>query len=278
MTIKINFEAIRIRPSSVDGFYNCGYQWGKTFLEGARTIPNSRAAIGTSVHKGAEVFWTEAMRTGKKDANLSMLTDAAVDAWKEETADGVTFDDGETANTAIAEIIKGTEVFVADISEFTPIPSVVEHFVKVDVAHPLVSEVGGTLDYYCRSQKTLADLKTSKRKATVANYKTQQSIYKFLAEANNMPVEHNLIQNIVMKTQPEGAIMSLETDVGQARYLVNHMLDVLDLLAQDKVRPELLLPGNPKYYLCSPKYCAQYATCPFVNGTAPAPAKKVVKL
>lgn len=278
MTIKINFEGIRIRPSAIDGFFNCGYQWGKTFLEGARTIPGARAAIGTSVHKGAEVFWTEAMQSGKKDANLSMLTDAAVQAWKEETHDGVQFDDGENENTAIATIIQGTEVFVADITEFTPIPSAVEHFVKIDVSHPLVSEVGGTIDYYCRSQKTLADLKTSKRAPIVANYKTQQSVYKFLAEANGMPVEHNLIQSVVFKKNPEGAILSLEPDVGQARFLVNHMLDVLDVLAQDKVRPELLLTGNPKYYLCSPKYCAQYKTCPFVNGTAPVAAKKAVKL
>lgn len=278
MTIKINFEGIRIRPSAVDGFYNCAYQWGKTFLEGARTIPNARAAIGTSIHKGAEVFWSDAMQSGKKDANLSKLTDAAVEAWKEETNDGVSFDDGENANTAISEIIRGTETFVADITEFTPIPSVVEHFVKVDVTHPLVQEVGGTIDYYCKSQKTLADLKTSKRKATVSNYVTQQSIYKFLAEANDMPVEHNLIQNVVLKKDPEGAILALEPDVAQAKFLVNHMLDVLDVLAQDKIRPEILLPGNPKYYLCSAKYCAQYKTCPFVKGNAPAASAKAVKL
>ena len=278
MTIKILQSDIRIRPSAVDGFFNCSYQWAKTFLEGARTIPNSRAAIGTSIHKGAEVFWQDAMATGQKDFNLSKLTDAVVEAWKEETHDGVQFDDGENDNTAIAEIIKGTETFVADISEFTPIPTYVEHYVEVEIQHPLVNALGGTIDYYCKSQKTMADLKTSKRKPTPSNYTTQQSIYKYLAEANGLPVEHNLIQAVVLKAAPEGAILALEPKVDQARFMVNHMLDVLDVLAQDKVRPELLLPGNPKYYLCSPKYCAQYKTCPFVNGTAPAASAKAVKL
>lgn len=276
MTIKINFEGIRIRPSAIDSFYNCPYQWGKTFLEGCRSIPGARAAIGTSIHAGAEVFWSEAMRTDKKDTNLTMLTDAAIEAFKKETEDGVQYDDGENSNTAIVEIVRGTETFVSDIAEFTPIPSAVEHFVKVDITHPLVSEIGGTIDYYSHKHRTLADLKTSKRKPTVSNYVTQQSTYKYLAEANGMPVEHNLIQAVVLKASPEGSVLSLEPDVAQAKFLINHMLDTLEVLVTDKIRPELLLRGNPKYYLCSEKYCAQYKTCPFVRGEAPV--AKAIKL
>lgn len=280
MTIKLLLEDIRIRPSSIDNFCNCSYQWGKTFLEGLSSIPNARAAIGTSIHKGAEVFWQDAMRTGKKDTNFELLADAAVEAWKEETHDGVKFDDGEDHNTAIKEIVRGTEAFVTDIAEFTPIPNVVEHFLKIDLSHPLVKELGGTIDYYCRDQQALADVKTSKRKPTVSNYTTQQSVYKMLAEANDMPVKHNLIQSIVLgKTSADGSVVALTPNMDQAKYLVNNMLDTLEVVSKDIMPIHYLLRGNPKYYLCSEKYCAHYATCPFVKGedirTEP---KKVVKL
>ena len=66
MTIKINNTELRIRPSAVDGFFQCSYQWGKTFLEGVNTIPNARAAIGTSIHAGIEQAWNDSIKAGAK--------------------------------------------------------------------------------------------------------------------------------------------------------------------------------------------------------------------
>lgn len=265
MSIIINNEDIRIRPSAVDGFYACAYQWGKTFLEGKRTIPGARASIGTSIHAGVETLWQEAIETGKKDANLSKLTDSAMEAWKEDTHDGVNFDAGEDAGTAAVEIVKGIEAFVDDIVPFTKIPKAVEEFYKVDIEHPLVSELGGTVDYI--TNDTIADVKTSKRKLSPPSYTTQQSIYKYLAQANGVDVKHNLIQGVVLKKSgPEGMILTMDTDVPLAKSLINGMLDTLDIIVKDVAPIETILRGNPKYYLCSPKYCGEYDTCPFVNG------------
>jgi len=265
MTIKINCEELRIRPSAVDNFYSCAYQWGKTFLEGKCTIPSARAAIGTSIHAGVERLWTEAIETGKKDTNLSAAADAAMEAWKEETNDGVNFDMGEDHNTAAVEIVRGTEAFIEDVVPFTKIPVAVEEFFKVDIDHVLVKEMGGTVDYI--TSDTIADVKTSKRKPMVKNYNTQQSIYKYLAQANGVNVEHNLIQGVVLKkASAEGMVLVMPTDVPLAKRLVNGMLDTLDIIAKDIAPIETILRGNPKYYLCSPKYCGEYETCPFVNG------------
>lgn len=270
MTININNEQIRIRPSAVDGFFQCAYQWGKTFLEGVTTIPNSRAAIGTAVHAGAEQMWLESQKKGDKVVNLSLMTDAAMDSWKEETQNGtdVSFDEGENNGTAAVEIVKGVEAFADDIVPYTKIPSGVEEFYKVDLDHPIVTEIGGTVDYINAS--SIADIKTSKRKPSMPNYSTQQSIYKFLANANGLDVKHNLIQSIVFKRNgdAEGAIYSMDEHISveQAKKSVNTMLDVLDVVHQDIIPIETLLRGNPKYYLCSPKYCALYNDCPFVQG------------
>lgn len=271
MTIKINNEHIRIRPSAVDTFYGCSYQWGKSFLEGSSSIPNSRAAIGTAIHAGIEATWQEAMAKGKADHNLSMMVDAAMESWKEETHDGVSFGDDETSGTCAREIVGGIECWTEDIAPFVPVPQAVETFVKIDIDNPIVTELGGTIDYL--GHGTIDDVKTSKRKVTGGSYDTQQGIYKYLAEANGHIIKHSRLQNVVLTKQPNGQIITIEPDVEKAKGLVNGILDVMTIVAKDIVPIELLLRGNPKYMFCSEKFCAHYETCPWVRGTVPEPRK-----
>lgn len=263
--IVINNTEITIRPSSVDSFLQCPYQWAKTFLEGIPSIPGNRAAIGTGIHRGAEVLWSDAIKTGKKDCNITMITDAAVESYEEEFKKGVQLDDDETMSGSIDEVAAGCRAFVDDIAMYVPIPVAVESRFTIDITnHPLVKAVSGTVDYL--GTDNISDLKTSKRKPTPANYTTQQSIYKMLAEANGHDVQYNTIQGIVLKKAPEGLVMPIETDVTQAKALINVMLDTLEVAAQDIVPLEVLFRGNPKYFLCSNKYCSLYSTCPFVKG------------
>lgn len=277
MTIKINNTDIRLRPSAIDGFFGCAYQWGLTFLEGRQSRSNSRAAIGTAIHSAAEVCWTEAIKTNKKEANLSAMTDAAVESFKVEQAKDMKYGDGETEGTCVAEIVKGTEAFIEDILPFSQIPVAVEQFFEVKIDHPLVSGLGGTVDYI--TNNTIADLKTSGRKPTVSNYTTQQSIYKYLATENGIDVKHNLIQSIVLKKVPEGSIIGMDSNVPQAKALVNSILDTLTLVMKDVAPIETILRGNPKYMFCSAKWCEFYNECPFSQGKIEIePEAKMLKL
>lgn len=263
--IQINKSDLIIRPSSVDNFFQCSYQWAKVFLEGVNAIPGNRAAIGTGIHRGAEVMWTDAIKSGKKDMNLTMMTDAAVESYEEEFKKGVQLDEGETKSSAIAEVVAGTQAFVSDIAMYVPIPKAVEIRATIPISnHVLVKAVSGTIDYL--GHDNISDIKTGKRKATPANYTTQQSIYKLLALEEGHNVKYNTIQNVVLKTKPEGQVLPIETNIVQAKQLVNTMLDTLTFAMQDTVPLEVIFRGNPKYYLCSNKYCSLYSTCPFVKG------------
>lgn len=255
--IKINNSGIMLRPSAVDNFFSCSFQWGKVFLEGVNSIPSSRSSIGTSIHAGVEAMWNEAIAKGEKNPNLSMMADAAVQSWQEQSSDGMRYDDGEDSNSCVVEIVKGTEAFVEDIVPFTQIPDAVEKFYQVDLDHPIVAAVGGTVDYIRKD--TISDVKTSKRKITASKHTTQQSIYKFLANANGEKVEHNTIQGVILKKGgAEGSILSLEANEPEAKARINIILDTLDLIAKDVAPIETILRPNPGHYLCSPKYCALY--------------------
>lgn len=263
----INWDGskVRARPSSIDTFFNCPYQWAKVFLEGVKTIPGARAAIGTAIHKGVEEMWLEAQITQSKEAvNLTMMCDAAIEEFQSLDNEGINYDQGEDYATAESEIIHGTRAFVEDIVPFADIPVGVEEFFTIDLEHPVIEELGGTIDY--RSTSTIADVKTSKRKPVPASYTTQQTIYKILAEENGHPVQENVIQAVALTKNPVGYIMALEPKIDRTKFLFNSMLDALEAFSEG-VDPKLLFRGNPKYYLCSAKYCSLYCGgCPYVNG------------
>ena len=263
--IKINNENLRIRPSAVEGFYSCAYSWGKTFLEGtARPASNSRASIGTAIHAGVEAMWNDAITKGQADPNIGMMGDAAMEAWKEEMKNGMNYGKGEDENTCAVEIIKGTSAFVDDIVPFTPVPTAVEEFYTIPIKHVFVEELGGTIDYI--SDDTIADVKTSKRKSGPEGHRVQQSIYRMLANENGRDIKHNLIQQVVMNKNPVGNILQLEPDIDQAKYLVNGILDTLDLVAKDVAPIETILRPNPKHIFCSQKFCPHYNSCPAIKG------------
>ncbi len=257
-------DKITIRPSSVDTFFSCPYQWASVFIGGEHTIPGARAAIGTAVHEAAEVLWTEAILTKQKDANITKLNDAAIIRFQEQDKEGIQYDKGEDLNTAEAEVLRGVETLVSDIVPFADIPLYTEQRFTIDIDHPVVERVSGTVDYI--SHDTLADLKTSRKKPVPQSHVTQQSIYKMLAEAEGHKVQYSTVQGIAFTKVATGYILPLEPNIPRAKHLINTILDVLDVFYEGKVDPKILFRGNPKYFLCSDKYCTKHSTCPFVQG------------
>ena len=254
-----------IRPSSVDTFLQCPQQWKRVFIDGESSIPGARAALGTAVHRAAETMWTESIAANEKITNIGAMTDAAMEAFREEEQKGLVYDEGDNKKSIESLIKEGTNVYVDDIAAYVPIPEAVEKRYTVEIHnHPMVEAVSGTVDY--DGALDLADLKTTKRKATPANYEIQQSIYRYLREANGNPAMGSQIHNITFKKESEGIIMPAVIDIDLAKASVNALLDTLSTYAEGTVNPDILFRGNPKYYLCDAKYCAFYNSCKFRKG------------
>ncbi len=275
MPITINVEELKIRPSSIEGFYSCAYQWGRTFLGGERGMANARASIGTAIHAGAEAGWNESIKAKKKVMNRTMMKDAAIEAWQEAIHDGVSMGK-DTEATAVMDIMKGTDAFVEDIVPFSAIPDAVELYFEVPIDNAFVKSIGGTVDYIVGS--TIADLKTSKRKTGAEGHVIQQSAYKYLANANGYNIDTNLIQQVVLKQNPEGAILHLDANIDRFKWMVNGMLSALDLVAQDIAPIETILRPNPKHIFCSEAFCAFWKTCPAIQGEMPEQTKVITKV
>jgi CRISPR/Cas system-associated exonuclease Cas4 (RecB family) len=257
-------DKIILRPSSIDTFLQCPQQWYRVFILGETSIPNSRAAIGTAIHAGVEQMWLDSMQAKTKVISMGSMADAAVEAFEEEEQKDLQFDANEDRNTCHKEILVGLDTYVEDITPYVPVPTGVEQRFTVNITdHPIVEGISGQLDYVDEEVGVISDLKTGKRKHNVANSSTQQSIYNYLAEENGVKVNVSTIQNVVLKAKPEGHIMDAQINKDKAKNIVNTLLDVLEVYNEDKVDPDMLFRGNPKYYLCSPKYCKFFEECKF---------------
>jgi len=269
MSIQINNTGICIRPSSVDGFQQCAYQWAKVFLEGHRSIPNNRAAIGTAIHRGIEVMWNDAILAKRKDVSNEMMVDASIEEFDEiHNAEELRYDNGESQNTAHQEIIGGIDAYIEDCLPFLDIPQAVETRFDIEISgHPVVAGVGGTVDYL--ADGIIDDVKTSKRKPVVSGYVTQQSLYKHLAIENGHNIKMNRIQGVVLTKQPKGMILEMEADIEGAKIAVNTILDTIEYATKDLMPIDLLFRCNTKYWLCSPKYCNFHGSCPATKRHTP---------
>jgi len=258
-------DKIVLRPSSLDEFAQCPQKWLRTFINGESSYVNSRAAIGTAIHAGVENMWNDCIQVKQKIKSPSAMADAAMEAWKEEEQKGMRYDSGETEGSCAKEIITGMDTYIEDIVPWVDIPTHVEVRYTVNLEHDLVEGISGLMDYVDTDKGIIADVKTGKRKHNVTNSSTQQSIYKYLVEANGVKVNWSNIQNVVLKKKPEGHVMDCHIDIPKAKSLVNTLLDTLDVYLTDTVDPNILFRGNSKYWLCSPKYCAYYSSCKFVG-------------
>lgn len=269
MKLEINCSDIVVRPSSLDSFVSCPRQWALTFLAGNESMTAFRAAIGTAIHKGAEVAWNHAIDKGMKDG---ITLDDIIQASKDEydnlhLADKISYGAGETKIIAEKDIIAGCKAFFEDIYFQVSIPEKVEAKLEVEVENPLISKVAGTLDYL--SNSTVADLKTSKRKVSPSRYKLQQSVYKWLALQNDYDIKYSEIHCIVLNKNPYGDIYDCEIDVPVAVAIIKKLLETVEIAYKDIVPLDILFRANPKHYLCSEDYCAFYYDCPFTSSNSP---------
>jgi len=266
-----------LRPSSIGSYINCQWQWYNVFILGKHTIPSARATLGTAVHKSAEVVWEDAIKTGKKDLNISQATDAAIEEYHEcLKKDEPQFDVGDTKESLEKLVIEGTKSWIEDIAPSVDIPVAVEKRYTIEINNPIFERISGSLDYV--GEKSIHDIKTTKRKPTLSNYSLQQGTYALLREGNGETVDEVKIQAVVFNKKDTKALIldmvedntnpfiGLDAIKNQSRFIVNNILEKTKVYSKDIVKPELLFTGNPKSNLCSNKYCSLYNECPFVKG------------
>jgi hypothetical protein len=234
-----------------------------------RHIPRSiGAAIGTAVHKAAQVLLGEKAASGVLPP--ASVGDAALDELHVQLGQGdIAYDASFTLNRneATRQTVGMTQIYRSVVAPKVE-PILVEERLEAEVAPGLV--LSGHADVVAREPGAVRDLKTGvRRPRSVA---PQLGAYSLLSRSHGLDITRALIDFIqrVRPARPQPDPLSSSLEVAQAETAATNILrhiegDLATFRHGDPVRR--ILPGdpwafqaNPASVLCSPKYCSAFGT------------------
>ena len=250
--------------SQLDTYTRCGEVYRRRYIEGEIIPPGLPARIGSGVHKGAEVNFKAKMQTGR-DEPLSVVQDAAADSYVKELGKGVFFAPDEVPGAKLAMAAgKDTVVSLAKLfhTELAPQiqPMLVEEKVIIDlpgVDLPVVT----ILDCYTQT-KALRDLKTAGKKWGDDK-----------AHSSNQPTAYREAIKTVTGEYPESiyfdVLVSTKTPSLQTLSTVRTEDDLAILSRKFAfmvagINAGIFPPAEPGSWMCSPKWCGFWFTCPYI--------------
>jgi hypothetical protein len=265
-----------IRCSALTAYPDCNRRgaarlfWREISAMGFRLRSTPRgigAAIGSAVHKAAEIILKEKAETGSLPPS-TVAADCAAETLIEGLREGVEFD-RVTANRVEGEV---TAVGMARAYHRVVAPEVepiiVEERLEAEVAPGLI--LAGQPDVVAREPHRVRDLKTSLRVG--GSHAPQVGAYALLARSHGLDIAEAAVDSIrrvaIGKPQPEPVSKPVAVALAEsaASSIIKHIEGDLRTF-RDGDPARRILPGdpwsfqaNPNSILCSAKYCPAHST------------------
>lgn len=260
---------VAIRASSLAELFDCPARWEAKHILGMRSPRSAAAQLGTAVHAGTAVFDASRLPGGSPvsaDDAAGALVDAIHKPEEEVDWDETTPRDAERvalalhtrycAEIAPHQVYRGVEV----TCERLELPDL---GIALTGTTDRVREIGGSLG--------IADLKTGGRavgadgRAVTQGHGVQLGVYELLAE-HAMGLHITAPAQIIgMNTGKTAAAQRVGTgEVPSARAALVGTEEQPGLLQHaSRLIHSGAFYGNPKSFLCSPKYCPRHGVCTF---------------
>lgn len=271
-------EPTIIRSSSLADFADCARRGAARIFRAEiiaagyelRQLPFGIApALGSAVHKAAEVTFDEKARSGALPP-ASLAIDCAADHVKESIKLGIQFDGdrGTTRNAdaALHQVVSMTRAYHRVIAPHVE-PVLIEGRLMAEVSPGLI--LSGQPDIVAREPNTVRDLKTSAKK-TPGNHNYQLGSYAILSRTHGYQIDGASIDHVQRvrpdKPQPDPTEQRAPVAVAEAAAvsMVRHIDEDLRIFREGDAR-QRLLPGNPaafisnsRSFVCGERYCPAY--------------------
>lgn len=271
-----------IRTSGLPNYPACPRRWatgvigdeikaaGFVLRDGERGIA---PAIGSSVHKAAELTLREKAESGKLPP-ITVATDIAVQAVKEEIRQGISYDSLYTLNASDAErqVSGMAGAYHGHIAPKIE-PLMIETRLEAEISWSSQKLIlSGQMDIVAREPKKLRDLKTGLR---YGNHNAQVGGYELLLRSHAIDdiyeASIDFIKRVSVKKpqpRPEEKPVPLTIAGQAATNILQHIDQDLSVWRSGDARRGLL-PGdpaafvaNPSCNLCSAKYCRAHSAGP----------------
>jgi hypothetical protein len=262
-----------ISHTQLDMFWRCGEQYRRRYVEGERLPPGIAIMLGGGVHKGAEHNFRQKIES-RRDLPANEIVDAAVAGFEADFAGGFSLTDDE-ADRGIKAVLgeakdKLVQLALCHAVEQAPDyqPVAVEHATRIvfpAATHDLLAITDLRDDV-----RRVTDFKTAARKMPedAVHTSVQLTIYAaaFQVDTGSPPQEVRL--DVVTKTKtPQRQLLRSERTRADMQALLNRVNVTLATINAGNFPP-----ASPGSWVCSPKWCGYWATCPFVNSERQAAA------
>jgi len=264
-------EVVNVRASSWGGLFDCAFRWEGVNLLKIRSPSGLPAVLGTAIHAGTAAF------DGARVAGAPITPDAAADA----LVDALHHPRGDVDLTDAKMSLREAEFiglrlhtqYCLEISpqyEFRSVEQTLAPF-DIDAGNGITIRLSGTMD---RSRVAVAkeyglvipDVKTGQRivqkgEVQLTGKSAQIGAYQLMVEAETgLPTVGGQI--IALPTTKSGHAQVSRIFDGKRVMLGTPEAPGLISIAA-KLFKAGLFPPNPQSYICSPKYCPRWSTCPY---------------
>jgi hypothetical protein len=270
-------DRIEVHQSQLAKFELCGEAYRRHYVEREPDLPGTAALRGSGVHGAAQVNHRQKKKSGvdlpKKD-----LIDAAVASFEEKKSkEGFRLTPDEQSiglKPTIARTLDSVTALTglyADKVAPTIQPDLVEEKIIVELPNVAV-DLAGTIDV-STVQGRLKDFKTSARSKSQkdADESNQLTLYEYLYEkkTGKKPTGIDLDVLVDLKSGPKHQVLSTTRTEADRRALFNR-INVMIRARQAGI----YAPAGVGSWICSPKWCGYWDTCPYVNSQRMAAAAK----
>jgi len=267
---------LEVRQSALNDFELCGEMFRRKHIEKEPAYPGTAALRGGAVHVGAQKNHEHKKAQGQ-DLPKKEIIDIAIAGFEEKKAkEGFRLTPDELsvgASPVLARTVESVQTLTglyADRVAPAMKPDLIEQEAKITLPNGVV--FGGRLDLSTTDNR-IKDLKTSGRS------KSQKDIDESL-----QGTQYWLLYTKLKGHEPAGfdleVLVDLKTPKAQHLESTRTKKDVQVLINRANimlrsVQAGLFAPAGVGSWICSPKWCPFWDTCPFVNSERMAAAAKL---
>ncbi|MFB3894305.1 MAG: PD-(D/E)XK nuclease family protein [Phycisphaerae bacterium] len=267
-------EKPHLSHTQMDMLWRCGEQYRRRYVESERLPPSIAMLIGTGHHKGAEHNFRQKIDS-HRDLPSAEIVDAAVAGFDAETA-------GEYALTP-EEADRGAKIVLGEARDKLVDLATLYAAQQAPDYQPVAVERATRIVFPAATHDLLAitdlrddcdrvtDFKTASRKMPedAVHTSVQLTVYAAAYQVDNARPPSEVRLDVATKTKtPQRQLLRSQRTQADMVVLLNRVN-----VSLASIQAGNFLPASPGSWVCSPKWCGYWHSCPYVNSERRAAAE-----
>lgn len=258
----------RLSPTQLNMLASCGEQYRRRYVEGERIPPGVAMLQGSAMHEAAAENFRQ-KKSSRKDLRVEDMVDMADATFIERMrSDGLWLSEEEQSRgkDAVVEEGRGRARVFAQCHAEQQAPEYQPELVEEKYIIPLPGEYDlmGVLDM-ADEQKRVVDFKTASRKknADEADKSVQLTTYAAIYKHKTGDFATDILLDVAVQTAAGNTSRQVQ-HTSRARQDFTSLVNRINAAARI-IKAGAFMPADPGHWMCSPKFCGYWATCPYVS-------------